>query len=190
MWCLIVSIPDLCTLTLFHSILLYTYLISTKYIRGVIRKFAENSCHFYIVWSIELELQHTILQHICSWSDVSRLLALQLSSRQRYIAPIGPFYVAFWRFTTQPIKLQHFVKICNAVIAHIAYHAYLTTYLLLFYANFQRFISSGWCSKSKRMTVLSKGKVFNFNEPIACFGMSIFIFNYLHTSKNTLFSEQ
>ena len=35
-------------------------------IRGVIRKFAENSCHFYIVWSIELELQHKILQHICN----------------------------------------------------------------------------------------------------------------------------
>ena len=36
-------------------------------IQGVIRKFAENSCHFYIVWPIELELQHIILQHICSW---------------------------------------------------------------------------------------------------------------------------
>ena len=35
---------------------------------------------------------------------VSRLRALQLSSRQHYIAQTGPFDVAFWRFTTQPIK--------------------------------------------------------------------------------------
>ena len=42
--------------------------------------------------------------------DVSRLRALQLSSRQRDIAQTGPFYVAFWRFTAQPIKLQRFVK--------------------------------------------------------------------------------
>ena len=34
--------------------------------RGVIRKFPENCCHFYIVRPIELELQHIILQHICS----------------------------------------------------------------------------------------------------------------------------
>ena len=52
---------------------------------------------------------------------VSRLSALQLSSRQRYIAQTGPFCVAFWRFTTQPIKLQRFVKLCYAVIAHIAF---------------------------------------------------------------------
>ena len=58
---------------------------------------------------------------------VSRPRSLQLSSRQRYIAPTGAFYVAFWRFTTQPIKLQRFVKVCYAVIAHIAFHAYLTT---------------------------------------------------------------
>ena len=90
--------------------------------------------------------------------DVSRLRALQLSSRQRYIAWTGPFYVVFWRFITQPIKLQRFVKLCYAVIAHIAYHAYLTTYLLLFYANFHRFISNWWFSKSKRITVLSKRK--------------------------------
>ena len=45
------------------------YLNSIKnHIRGVIRKFAENSCHFYIIWSVELEFQHTILQHKCSWS--------------------------------------------------------------------------------------------------------------------------
>ena len=76
-------------------------------------------------------------------------------------------------FTTKPIKLQRFVKFCYAVITHIVFYAYLTTYLLLFYANFQRFISNGWCSKSKRITVLSKGKPFNFYEPITCFGMSI-----------------
>ena len=35
----------------------------------------------------------------------SRLRALWLSSRQRYIARIGPFYVAFYRFTTQPITV-------------------------------------------------------------------------------------
>ena len=60
-----------------------------------------------------------------------------------------------------------------AVIAHIAFYAYLTPYFLPFYANFQRFISDRWCSKLKRTTVLSKGKTFNFYEPIACFGMSI-----------------
>ena len=47
---------------------------SKAHIGGVIRKFAENSCHFYIVWSIELELQHTILQHICSWSVTTCLM--------------------------------------------------------------------------------------------------------------------
>ena len=88
--------------------------------------------------------------------DVSRLRALKLSSRQRYIARTCPFYVVFWRFTTQPIKLQCFVKCCCAVIANIAFHAYLTAYLNLFHANFQRIISNGWCSKSKRITVLSK----------------------------------
>ena len=46
-------------------------------------------------------------------------------------------------------------KICYAVIAHFAFLAYLKTYLLIFYANFQRFISIGWCSKFERMTVLS-----------------------------------
>ena len=56
--------------------------------------------------------------------DVSRLRALQLSSRQRYIARTGPFYVAFWRFSSQPIKLQHFVKKYYAVIAHNAFNAY------------------------------------------------------------------
>ena len=102
---------------------------------------------------------------------VSCQRALQLSSRNRYT---GPFYVTFWRFTTQPIKLQHFVKVCYAVIAHIAFHAYLTTYLLLFYANFQRFISNRWCSKSKQITVLSIGILaFNSYEPSDCFGMSI-----------------
>ena len=108
-----------------------------------------------------------------SMLDVSRLNALQLFSRQRYLSRSGPFFVAFWRFISQPIKLQHFVKFCNAVIAHIAFNAYLTNYLLLYYANFQRLISNGWCSKSKWITLLSKGKIFNFYVPIACFGMSI-----------------
>ena len=88
--------------------------------------------------------------------DVSCLSALQLSSRQRYIVRAGPFYVAFWRFTTQPTKLQRFVKFCYAVIAHIAFHAYLMTYLIIFYANFQRFISNGCCSISKWITALSR----------------------------------
>ena len=55
--------------------------------------------------------------------DVSPLRALQLSSRQRYMARRGPFYVAFGHFTTQPIKFQRFVKFCYAAIAHIASHA-------------------------------------------------------------------
>ena len=88
--------------------------------------------------------------------DVSHLRALQLSSRQRYIAQSGPFYVAFWHFTTQPIKIQHFVKKVYAAIAHIAFHACLMTYVLLLYANFQRIISNGRCSKLKQITVLSK----------------------------------
>ena len=37
--------------------------------------------------------------------DVSRLRALQLSPKQRYIAQTGPVYVAFWRFTSKPIIL-------------------------------------------------------------------------------------
>ena len=122
--------------------------------------------------------------------DVRRLRALQLSSRHRYIARNGPFYVAFWRFTTQPINLQLFVKLCYAVIAHIAFHLYLTTYLLLLYANLQRFISYGWCSKLKRVTVLSKGKAFNFYEPIGCFGMSILLNKLLTLRKKHLFSGQ
>ena len=76
------------------------------------------------------------------------------------------------------------------MIAHIAFHAYLTTYLLLFHANFQRYISNGWCSKSKRITVLSEGKAFNFYEPIAFFwACQFFKINYLHTSKNTLLQD-
>ena len=106
--------------------------------------------------------------------DVSRLRALQLSSRQCYIAQTSPVYVGFWRFTIQPIKLQRLVKVCYVVIAHIAFHEYLMPYLLLFYANFQRIIYYGWCSISKWITVLSKGKAFNFYEPIAYFPMSIF----------------
>ena len=43
--------------------------------------------------------------------DVCLLRALQLSSRQPYIGRAGQFYVAFLRFTTQPTKLQRFVKI-------------------------------------------------------------------------------
>ena len=104
--------------------------------------------------------------------DVSRLRALQLSSRQRYIARSGPFYVAFLHFTTQPNKLQRFVKLWYAVIADIAFHVYSTTYLLLFYADFQRFICNRWCSNSKQITVRSKWQSIQLHEPIACFGMS------------------
>ena len=68
----------------------------------------------------------------------------------------GPFHVAFWHFTKQPIQLQSFVKLCYAAIAHIAFHACLTTYLLFLYANFQRFISKGLCINKNRITVLSK----------------------------------
>ena len=137
---------------------------------GVIRKFAK-------IVAISISFLHDTTTHMqligYNMLGVSHLRALQLSSRQRYIAQSSPYYVKFWRLTTQPIKLQRFVKLCYAVIAHIALHAYLTTYLLLFYANFQRFISKGWCSISNRITVLSRGKAFNFYEPIACFGMSI-----------------
>ena len=66
---------------------------------------------------------------------VSRLRALQLSSR--YIPLTSPFYVAFWRFTTQTIEIQRFVKCYYAVIAHTPFHAYYATYLLLLCANFK-----------------------------------------------------
>ena len=88
--------------------------------------------------------------------DAIRLRALQLSSRQCYIVRTGPFYVAFWSHTTLPIKFQCFVKFCYAVIAYIAFHAYLTTHFLLFYAKFLRFISTGWCSKSIQMKKVNK----------------------------------
>ena len=137
---------------------------------GVIRKFAK-------IVAISISFLHDTAAHMqligYNMLGVSHLRALQLSSRQRYIAQSSPYYVKFWRLTTQPIKLQRFVKLCYALIAHIALHAYLTTYLLLFYANFQRFITKGWCSISNQITVLSRGKAFNFYEPIACFGMSI-----------------
>ena len=63
-------------------------------VRGVIRKFAE------IIW---LTFLHRLFNragntatHIgYNMLDVSRLRALQLSSRQSYIARAGPFYVAF-----------------------------------------------------------------------------------------------
>ena len=60
-----------------------------------------------------------------------------------------PILSCILTFNTQPIKLQRFVKKRYAVIAHNAFHAYVTTYLLIFYANFQRFISNVWCAKSK-----------------------------------------
>ena len=144
---------------------------NTETLHGVIRKFVENTYHFYIVWSIELILQHILLQNICSRSVTTCLMlgALQLSSRQRHIVQTSPFYIAFWRFTSEPIQLPLIVKFCYAVIAHIAFHAYLMTYLLVIYANFQRFITNGWSSKSQLITVLSKGKVFNFYEPFAWF---------------------
>ena len=106
--------------------------------------------------------------------DVSHLCALQLSSRQHYIARTGPFYVAFWLFTIQLIKLQHFLNFCYAAIAHIAFNACLTTYILLLYANVQRFISNGWCSKVEpNNSAVKRHLAFNCYEPIACFGMSI-----------------
>ena len=99
-----------------------------------------------------------------------------------------PIYVAFWRFTTQPIKLQRFVKFCYAVIVHIAFHVYLMTYLLLFCANFQRVISDGRYSKSKRITVLSKeAKHSTSAKSLPVLVCQLFKINYLHTSKNTPF---
>ena len=160
-------------------------------VRGVIRKFAEKSCHFYIVWSLRARITaHNTATHMqlmgYNMLDVSRLRAVQLSSRQRYIAWTGPFYIGFWRFTTQPSKLQRFVKKFYAVIAHIAFHAYLTTYSLLFYANFQRFISNEWCSKSKGITVLSKkAKHSNSMNPLPFLACHFFKIIYLHSLKKT-----
>ena len=103
--------------------------------------------------------------------DVSRLCALQLLSRQWYIARTGAFYIAFWRFTTQTIKLECFVKFCYAVIAHIVFHAYLMAYLLLFYIN---------CQKAKHSTSMN---------PLPVLACQFYKINYLHTSKNNLFQD-
>ena len=86
--------------------------------------------------------------------DVSHLRVLHLLSRQRFIAQTGPFNVAFWCFTTQPIELKRFVKFRYAVIAHIAFHVYLRTYLLIFNANFQRFITA-CCQKVKHLNSMN-----------------------------------
>ena len=65
------------------------------------------------------------------------------------------------------------------MIAHIAFHAYLTTYSLLFYPNFQRFISNGWCSKLKGITVLSKkAKHSNSMNPLPVLACQFFKINY------------
>ena len=40
-----------------------------------------------------------------------------------------------------------------------------------------------------RITVLLKGKAFNFYEPIAFLAGQFFEINYLHTSKNTIFLD-
>ena len=88
--------------------------------------------------------------------NVSGQRALQLSSRQHYKAQTGLFYVAFWRFTTQPIKLKRFVKCVMLWWPILRSMHILTTYLVLFYANFQRVIFNGRSSKSKRITILPK----------------------------------
>ena len=152
--------------------------LNSLLIWGVIRKFAENICHFYIFWSIELELQNIIPQHICSCLVTACLMLvvyMYYSCRQGNAikSKLAHFTLQFDLFTAQPNKLQRFVKYCYDVIAHIACYAYLMTDLLLFYANFQRFISNRWCSISKLITVLWKGKAFHFCEPISCFGMPI-----------------
>ena len=72
----------------------------TYKIRGVIRKFAENSCHLLhrLINRAGITAHNTAthMQLIAyNMLGVSRLCALQRSSRQRYIARTGPFYVAF-----------------------------------------------------------------------------------------------
>ena len=60
-----------------HLLITFAYSLDPEpesKLRGVIRTFADNSCHFYIAWSIELEVQHIILQHICSWSVTTCLM--------------------------------------------------------------------------------------------------------------------
>ena len=119
--------------------------------------------------------------------DVSRLqmyvrttvLKATLYSANRHVLR------CIWTFHhTTNYTSTFFVNLCYAVIAHIAFHAYLTTHLLLFYANFQRFISNGGCSKSKRITVLSKGKAFYLYELIACLACQFLKKLFTHFEKH------
>ena len=115
----------------------------------------------------------TLLEITCHGSNnIGRLRALQLSSNQRYIVRTGAFYFAFWLWNASPIKHQRLV-IVYAVISHIALNAYLTTSLLLFRANFRRYISKRFCSRSKRMTIQSKSQnIHLYYEHFACFDES------------------
>ena len=60
-------------------------------IRGVIRKFAENSRHFYTVLINRAGINTAAYMKLIGYNmlDFSRLRALRLSSRQRYIAQTG-----------------------------------------------------------------------------------------------------
>ena len=84
------------------------------------------------------------------------------------------------------ITIQN-VIFCYAVTAHIVFHAYLPTCLLLIYENFQRFIAKGFCYRSKRIMVVKKSKHQTSMNTLPVLGSQFFKINYLHTSKITLF---
>ena len=76
---------------------LHRYNVSS--IRGVIRKFAENSCHVHRLINRAGITVHNTATHMqfidYNMLDVSSLCVLQLTSRQRYIVRTGPSYLAF-----------------------------------------------------------------------------------------------
>ena len=100
--------------------------------------------------------------------------------------PILRCNFTFYYITNLTSEFCKILLCCNSV-AHIASHVHLETYLLIFFANFQRFISNGWCSKSKRITVLSKAPQSTSMNPLPVLACQFFKKYYLHTSKNTLF---
>ena len=75
---------------------------------------------------------------------VSCLRALQQCQGNFIARELAHLMLLFGVLLHNKLNINVFEKFCYAVIALIAFHAYLTTNLLLFYANFQRFISNGW----------------------------------------------
>ena len=118
--------------------------------------------------------------------DVSRLGALQLLSRQRYIAQTCPLYVAFWYFTTQPIKAQFFVELCYAVVAQIAFYAYIWWHI--YSSSMQTFkdlYQTDVVLKRNVQQYCHKAKHSTYMNPLPVLACQFFKINYLHIVMNT-----